>query len=102
LLNFYFRGAVHQQSIPAPQSISQLRTGPVHQMPTPQAIKPSFALPSQVIISSEIMILFNFLFICSLKLILVVVIIEQQCRSIHELEMKCLIKQQNQHICMLV
>lgn len=31
-----------------PQSISQLRTGPVHQMPTPEVVKPSFALPNQV------------------------------------------------------
>jgi hypothetical protein len=44
----YSRGVVSQQSIPTPQPISQLRTGPVHQMPTPQAVKPNFALPNQV------------------------------------------------------
>ena len=42
------RGVVNQQSIPTAQPISQLRTGPVHQMPTPQAVKPSFATPTQV------------------------------------------------------
>ncbi|CAF0767786.1 unnamed protein product [Rotaria sordida] len=41
------KGVVNQQSMPTPQPISQLRTGPVHQMPTPQAVKPSFATPSQ-------------------------------------------------------
>ncbi|CAF1673317.1 unnamed protein product, partial [Adineta ricciae] len=41
------KGAVNHQSIPNPQPISQLRTGPVHQMPTPQVVKPSYALPNQ-------------------------------------------------------
>ncbi len=46
--------------MPAPQPASQLRTGPVHQMPTPQAVKPNFALPSQVNISDKTMIVFLF------------------------------------------
>ena len=50
----YFRGAVNQQSMPTPQSVSQLRTGPVHQMPTPQAVKPNFAVPSQVNIQTKL------------------------------------------------
>ncbi|CAF4123171.1 unnamed protein product [Rotaria socialis] len=44
------KGAVNQQSMPKAQPISQLRTGPVHQMPTPQTAQPNFALPNQALI----------------------------------------------------
>ncbi|CAF0715838.1 unnamed protein product [Adineta steineri] len=41
------KGVVNQQSIASPQSMSQLKTGPVHQMPTPQVVKPNFAQPNE-------------------------------------------------------
>lgn len=41
------KGAVNPQSVPKPQPLAQLRSGPVHQMPTPQVVKPNFALPNQ-------------------------------------------------------
>ncbi|CAF2818562.1 unnamed protein product [Rotaria sp. Silwood2] len=41
------KGAVNQQSTSTPQSFSQIIIGPVHQMPSPQVVRPNFTAPNQ-------------------------------------------------------